>query len=60
MSIPWDNYIMRKFGKGIRQNILDAYYPFATAVVMVQLDKREKATEKEIIESLPNKAWTRA
>jgi hypothetical protein len=38
-TIPWDNYIMRKYGQSIRKKILDAYIPFAKAIVQVKVGR---------------------
>ncbi len=52
----WDNYIMRKYARSIRDNIAEAYGVFAKAVIIV---KREQ-TLGEIMKQIPDDKWKAA
>lgn len=57
----WNNYIMRKYGAGIRNNIFEAQSPFIKATAISKTHKmivkhllKEKAELQKKLEELPD------
>ena len=52
----WDNYIMRKYGQSIRENIAESFGVFAKAVIMVKTEQ----TLDQIMKQIPKDKWKAA